>query len=298
MKIGCVGVPVPEYVKPAEAAYYQIQKVADLGGQITGVMAWHFDQDERKRLREFADGKGIELECWVAGVFGLSDEEPKSSEARADLIRSLDAALDLGGSIVHTGYGRLRKVTSRFNKDIPVQAHLDRLTASLRQAAELAQERGLVIAVENHCDFSGKELASVLRATESSAVGAALDTGNAYTVLCDPMEDALALAPLTVTTHLKDMKVVEFRDEIALTPDDDRVPFLPIGCALGEGNVDIVATVELLVKQSPRGRDLPLIVETGWMPRPTRGTRAEAIMEAFRTSFAYLRANLSAYVSA
>jgi hypothetical protein len=68
MKIGCVGVPVPEHVKQAEAPYYQIQKVADLGGQITGVMSWQYDQDERKRLREFADSKGIELECWVAGL--------------------------------------------------------------------------------------------------------------------------------------------------------------------------------------------------------------------------------------
>ena len=201
MKIGCVGVPVPEHVKPEEAPYYQIQTVADLGGQITGVMSWQFDQDERKRLREFADSKGVELECWVAGVFGLADDEPKRSEARADLVRSLDAALELGGPVVHTGYGRLRKVTSRYNRDIPVQAHLDHLTASLRQAAELAAERGLIIAVENHCDFSGKELASVLRGTESSAVGAALDTANAYTVLCDPWEDAIALAPLTVTTH-------------------------------------------------------------------------------------------------
>ncbi len=298
MKIGCVGVLVPEHVKPAERPYYQIQKVADLGGQITGVMAWDLTPDERKRLREFADSKGIELECWVAGVFGLASGDPGRSDARADLEHSLDAALDLGGPVVHTGYGRLRKLSSRFNRDIPVPAHLARLAASLREAAKLAEERGQTIAVENHCDFSGKELAWVLRATESKAVGAALDTGNAYTVLCDPWEDALALAPLTVTTHLKDMKIVEFRDEIALTPEDDRVPFLPIGCALGEGNVDIMATVELLAKQCPRGWDLPLIVETGWLPNVAGKTRAELIEDVFRASLAYLRANLSAYLSA
>jgi hypothetical protein len=27
------------------------------------------DADERKRLREFADSKGVELECYVAGAF-------------------------------------------------------------------------------------------------------------------------------------------------------------------------------------------------------------------------------------
>ena len=255
MKIGCVGFRIPEHVEPAERLYWQIQQVADLGGQITGVMAWDLDADDRRRLRAFADDKGVELECYIAGAFALAG--PERDTARAELIQSLDAARDLGGDVVHCGYGRLEIASSRFNRQIPVRAHLEHLIASLRQAAPLAEDRGMIIAIENHCDFSGKEIATIIQEVGSPAVRAALDTGNSFTVFCDPMDDLLALAPLTVTTHLKDMRVVQFREEMHLAPDEDRVPFLPVGCALGEGHVDVVATVEILAKQSPLGAISP-----------------------------------------
>jgi hypothetical protein len=112
------------------------------------------------------------------------------------------------------------------------------------------------------------------------------------------MDDLLALAPLTVTTHLKDMRIVQFREEMNLAPGEDRVPFLPVGCALGDGHVDVITTVELLAKQSPRGRDLPLIVEMGWMPPPPDGDKVAARVEAFRASLAYLREHVPSHLSA
>ena len=296
MKIGCVGLVVPEHVAPAERLYWQIQQVADLGGQITGVMAWDLDAAERARLRAFADERRVELECYVTGAFALAG--PERETARADLMRSLDAARGLGGPVVRCGYGRLEIASSRFNRRIPVRTHLERLIASLRDAAAIAADRGTVIAVENHCDFSGKEIATVIQEVDSPAVRAALDTGNSFTVFCDPMDDLLALAPLTVTTHLKDMRVVQLREEMKLAPGEDRMPFLPVGCALGEGQVDLITSVEILAKQSPRGRDLPLIVELGWLPPPPDGDKVAARMDAFRSSLAYLRDHVPGYLSA
>jgi sugar phosphate isomerase/epimerase len=168
----------------------------------------------------------------------------------------------------------------------------------LREAAALAEARGMVIGIENHCDFTGREIATVIQEVDSPALRAALDTGNSFTVFCEPMDDVLALAPLTVSTHLKDMRIVQFREEMHLEPGEDRVPFLPIGCALGEGNVDVVATVEILAAQSPRGRDLPLIVEMGWMPQPADGDRVAQREEAFRASLVYLRTAVPEYLSA
>jgi hypothetical protein len=101
-----------------------------------------------------------------------------------------------------------------------------------------------------------------------------------------------------VTTHLKEMRIVQFREEMNLAPGEDRVPFLPVGCALGEGHVDVVATVAILAQQSPRGRDLPLIVEMGWMPTPPDGDKVAARVEAFRASLAHLRENVPSYLSA
>jgi sugar phosphate isomerase/epimerase len=141
--------------------------------------------------------------------------------------------------VIHCGYGRLEIPSSRFNRAVPLAAHLEQLAASLREAAKLAEDRGMIIGVENHCDFRGWELASVFDAVASPAIRAALDTGNSFTVFCDPVDDLLALAPLTVTTHLKEMRVVQLREEMVLAPDESRVPFLPVVCALGDGHVDI-----------------------------------------------------------
>jgi sugar phosphate isomerase/epimerase len=296
MKIGCVGLRVPDHVEPGERLRWQIQTVADLGGEITGIMAWDLDAEDRRRLRAFADERSVELESYVTGAFGLAG--PERHTARADLLRSLEAARDLGGPVVHCGYGRLEIATSRFNRSITVRAHLEQLIASLREAAKIAEDQGAVLAIENHCDFTGREIAQVILEVGSPALRAAFDTGNSYTVFCDPLDDLEALAPLTVSTHLKDMRIVQFRDEMQLAPGLDRVPFLPIGCALGEGHVDVVATVATLALRSPRGRDLPLIVEMGWMPRPADGDPVKQRVDAYRDSLAYLRAHIPGYLSA
>lgn len=282
-----VGIPAPSNVDPGERIFWQIQKVTDLGGQITGVGAWQLDDDTLKHVRDSADEKGVELESYVGGVFSLIGPEAEASLSQ--LKRGLDAALMLGGPIVRCGYGRLQIASSRFNKEISLEAHLDQIAANLREAAKVAEDRGVIIAVENHCDFTGRELAGVIQTIDSPAIRAALDTGNSFTVFADPMDDLEALAPLAVTTHLKDMKVVQHNEP-------GRVPFLPVGCALGEGHVDIVATVRLLAERSPRGRDMPLIVETGWVPRSPDRDHAEQLDEIFRASVQFLRENVAEYL--
>ncbi|MGH3630165.1 MAG: hypothetical protein ACRDRL_22330, partial [Sciscionella sp.] len=87
--------------------------------------------------------------------------------------------------------------------------------------------------------------------------GAALDTGNGYTVYCDPNDDVEALAQFAFTTHMKDMQMVP-------SPMRGLIPLVPRGCRLGEGHVDIPRAVQLLASRSPRAVGLHLIVEGGW----------------------------------
>ena len=183
---------------------------------------------------------------------------------------------------MRTGYGRLTIETSRFNRQVPVAEQLARLTAHLRKAAAIATDEGVVIAVENHCDFSGRELAGVLAAVESPAVQADLDTGNSLTVFSDPADDLAALAPYTVTTHLKDMAVIQQTQR-------GLVPFQAVGCALGEGFVDIAKTVHVLRTVGPLGDNLPLNIETGWIPVPPGGDSAAVNRDTYARSIAYLR---------
>jgi sugar phosphate isomerase/epimerase len=146
----------------------------------------------------------------------------------------------------------------------------------------MAEDTGVALAVENHGDFSGRELASVIAEVDSPVVRAAFDTGNSIYVFSDPLDDLAALAPVTVMVHLKDLGVAQ-------NDVPGRLPFVAVGCALGQGMVDVPTVVRTLWEHGPRGRDLPLMIETS--PASTvPGEDALAVRRRmFTDSIAYLR---------
>jgi 3-oxoisoapionate decarboxylase len=265
MKIGLTGYLAPPEIAPDQALEWAIGEVASLGVEIIGgdarpLYGWdtrQYDLGYLRHVRDLAAARGIEIEPYIRGPFDL--DGPDRTEAIAATLASIRAAKILGGPYVRTGFGRLTIATSRFSRETPIAEQLTRMVASLREAARLAQDEGIIIAIENHCDYAGRELASVLAAVDSPSIRAALDTGNSVVVFSDPADDLRVLAPFTVTTHLKDLAVVQSGVRW-------QVPFRAIGCPLGQGVVDVPGTIRALVAAGPRGRDIPLIAEVGWMP--------------------------------
>jgi sugar phosphate isomerase/epimerase len=153
----------------------------------------------------------------------------------------------------------------RWRKDIPLAEQQERLAAALSRLAPVAAEGGVTLAVENHADYRGHELAAVLERVDHPGVGAKLDTGNAFAAVEDPAAAARALAPFAVATHLKDVRVEAEpwgrKDEVvasALVPGGLLV-MLEVG--LGEGHVDFDAVLSILAAQGPLGNDLVLTIE-------------------------------------
>jgi 3-oxoisoapionate decarboxylase len=113
------------------------------------------------------------------------------------------------------------------------------------------------LAIENHADYRGHELAGVLARVGSRHVGARLDTGNAYCAIEEPVAAAEALAPYTMATHIKDEVVEAEPGNRGLGPG-----LLALrGCALGEGHVDFATILPLLAERGPLGGDLVLTME-------------------------------------
>ena len=79
----------------------------------------------------------------------------------------------------------------------------------------------------------------------------------------DPVEDVNLLAPWAVTTHLKDLRTVNDREYSA--------------CALGDGFLEVLRTIQTLVRESPLGERIPLIIEVS---RPGRSTGADIEVHA------------------
>ena len=75
----------------------------------------------------------------------------------------------------------------------------------------------------------------------SPAYGFTVDSGNLAFDLDNPLRLAEIMAPYAWTTHYKNYRIIRTRDGLALE-----------NCALGEGEIDIVAMAELLAKHNPQ----------------------------------------------
>jgi sugar phosphate isomerase/epimerase len=161
----------------------------------------------------------------------------------------------------------------RWLKEPPLDEQLDRLGAALARLAPVAEAGGIKLAIENHADYRGHELAAVLQRVGSPAVGARLDTANPYAVIEEPLAAAEALAPYTLATHIKDLIVEAEPGNRGLTPGG----LLGLRhCVLGSGHVDLPTIVDLLAQRSPLGDDLWLVLEVG------NATIAESVAYARR----------------
>ena len=288
MKLGFVGFfyPTPPNLTQAEKTKWQIRRATEIGCSVIHLDSLIAEPAEQTGVGEAAAASGVELELDATrAVFELTRSD--RPDARARLGAVIAGAKRFKSKIIRCGYGELTIATSRFNREYTATEQLRTIAASLKEASKLMEDNDMILGIENHCDFTGRQLAGVLADVGSPRVGAALDTGNPYTVFADPVDDVTALAPFTVTSHMKDMLVVENKSRDLF--GDGRVPFQAVGCAVGEGHVDIPWVIGELEAHCPHAEGLHLIVETGWIPIGPHEDRTALTRKAFDNSVSYLR---------
>jgi sugar phosphate isomerase/epimerase len=112
----------------------------------------------------------------------------------------------------------------------------------------MAGDYGVSIAIENHADYRGHEIAQIIQTAGESNLGARLDTGNPFWTFEEPVDAAKALAGMTITTHIKDLRVDRFAKWE--------------GVPLGKGHVDLEYIIGvLLANQAPDPKNLHLVIE-------------------------------------
>ncbi len=201
-----------------------LQRVADLGlecfqaGLATDAPGGGAEQ--RRSLHTQADALGVEL---VGAGGGLPTQ--------ALFEKEVGAAAELGARV-------LRHACSLFrwkNTTAPAAELAEALVA----AAPAAEKAGVIIAIENHQDYTCEELADVMRRVDSPFVGICLDTGNSMSMLEHPLHTARVLAPYTRSVHLK---------EYVLLPHPGG--FRMVGVTLGRGIVPNEAIMDLLREEA------------------------------------------------
>ncbi len=197
------------------------------GGLQVGVRGWE-NANLAKRLREKAEAHDMILEGQV--------RLPKSDQATEEFSRSILAAKEAGVKIL-----RCVMLSGRRYETFPNVAKWKQFTKDswtwLTRAEPIARKHRVMLALENHKDWRIDEMTDILRRLSSEHVGVNLDTGNNISLLEHPMKVAEALAPYTVTVHLKDMGVQEYQDGFLLS----EVP-------LGEGFLDIQRIIRICEK--------------------------------------------------
>jgi sugar phosphate isomerase/epimerase len=118
-----------------------------------------------------------------------------------EMLRSFNHAQALGATVM-----RVVGSSLRFRNE-PHGPQLERLAQMFGKAVRVAEAYGIRLAVENHIDFNGQEMLSLLRSVDSPFLGINFDTGNFVRLLDDPVQAMDALAPYTYATHIKDLKL-------------------------------------------------------------------------------------------
>ena len=138
-------------------------------------------------------------------------------------------AFNLGTDVMKVGMdiARPRPRTAR-KFDPRVTPYFEETIKRFKSAAPMAEEFGVHIAVENHCDSFSDEILWIIKEVGHPFVGACIDTVNAWHMGENPMEAIENLSPVAFTNHFRDNRFEFRRDGFQVT-----------GVATGDGDIDM-----------------------------------------------------------
>jgi len=202
------------------------------------------------------------IELWEGWTGKLSDDELKALGARlkelgmepigssglqqADFANSIRIARGLGSTIIRFALtpilcGDRNAAGARWHE--LVQSTWDKLG----QLAPMAAEHGITVVIENHQDFTSKELVNFC-AESGPNVGIVFDTANTFPVAESPLDFTRVIAPYVRYLHLKDYRV-QFTDEgyrlVRWASGDGCVPFAGIVEILSKHHASLPAAIEI-----------------------------------------------------
>jgi sugar phosphate isomerase/epimerase len=175
----------------------------------------------------------------------------KSKTAREDLEKWLSITTQMGARTLRVVAGN-----QTYRGKEPVLIQIERMAPLLRSLCLQAADCGVVLALENHADFTPAELMGLIRRVEHPNLRALFDTGNTVRLGAELIRSAQQIAPLTEAVHLKDLFVL---------PESLGNPCASWPSApLGEGSFDIPSVLVMLQRH---GFDGLLLIEMSHMHR-------------------------------
>lgn len=189
-----------------------------------------FSESEMRELKDQLDSLGITP--IVSGGLVSADSASLFRSARllgADTIRVALTNVLCGGRAEREDWDALKS----------------NVATNIQSMGEKAADQGVIIAIENHQDFTSSELVEFCGLV--SNIGITYDTGNSFPVGEAPLDFTRNVAPYVRHLHLKDYKV-QFTPEgfrlIRCAIGDGAVPFPELFSILGEYHKTMTAVLE------------------------------------------------------
>ena len=155
------------------------------------------DESYLRRLKELCDAG--RLEPVVAWGHPLGFDGGAKPDEIQDMRRHFATCRILGAKV-------MRVVGSSLDhRNEPHGPQIEKLTKIFRQCAAMAGDEGVVLADENHFDFTTQEYLGLMQAVGSPHFGMCFDTGNCLRNGDDPVASARMLGKHIVATHTKDV---------------------------------------------------------------------------------------------
>ena len=212
------------------------------------------------KIRAKADQYGMFIEAMLP--------VPKSKDTAALEKAILDAKAV--GAVLGRGGALSGRRYENYSSLADWQVFVTQSMTGLKAAVPVLEKHKFALALENHKDWTLDEMLAVLKNHSSEYLGVCLDFGNNISLLDDPLAVVRKLAPYTLTTHVKDMGVEEYKDGFLLS----EVP-------LGEGYLDLAGMIGAVRAAKPKARfvlemitrnplQVPCFTERYWATFPER----------------------------
>lgn len=127
----------------------------------------------------------------------------------------------------------------------PHSPQIEAVVQMLRQSVKIAEEHGVVLALENHIDYTSQEILEILNRVGSESLKVNFDTGNTLRMMEDPVAAARRLGPYTVATHTKDVDACRH-----VRPEEW---FFFSSVPVGTGLIDMPGVVRALAESGYQG---------------------------------------------
>jgi len=190
---------------------------------------WKDEENEVAQVPEWLKANGLVL----SGYITRGDFVQKNEEDLVPQVEAVKHALEVAGRLRAPV---LRIFAGNGYPGATFEQGLPGIVKSMRELAKVAEEKNVVLAVENHGTLCGglAHIQAILKSVDSPWLKSCLDVGNFLTVGQDPVEGTriLAASGAVAHVHMKDVKKAADERHVAV--------------ALGEGDVDLKGCVREL----------------------------------------------------